>query len=69
MTTQNPIEVARETLKQLSLRKLLPTPENFERVYHELAQIPIERDSKLAVQLLRALETLLKLPALPHARH
>lgn len=58
MTTQNPIEVARETLKQLSLRKLLPTPENFERVYHELAQIPIERDSKLAVQLLRALETL-----------
>jgi len=58
MTTQNPIEVARETLKQLSMRKLLPTPENFERVYHELTQTPIERDNKLATQLLRALETL-----------
>ncbi|OHX13173.1 GGDEF domain-containing protein [Chromobacterium sphagni] len=58
MTTQNPIEVARETLKQLSLRKLLPTPENFERVYHELTQTPMVRDNKLAVLLLRALETL-----------
>ncbi|MBV8680573.1 MAG: diguanylate cyclase [Aquitalea sp.] len=58
MTTQNPIEVARETLKQLSLRKLLPTPENFERVYHELTQTPIERDNKLGTQLLRALETI-----------
>ncbi|AUH50087.1 GGDEF domain-containing protein [Chromobacterium sp. ATCC 53434] len=58
MTTQNPIEVARETLKQLSLRKLLPTPENFERVYHELTQTPMARDNKLAVLLLRALETL-----------
>ncbi|OWY38765.1 GGDEF domain-containing protein [Xenophilus sp. AP218F] len=58
MTTQNPIEVARETLKQLSQRKLLPTPENFERVYHELTQTPMARDNKLAVLLLRALETL-----------
>ncbi|MBP4045203.1 GGDEF domain-containing protein [Chromobacterium violaceum] len=58
MTTQNPIEVARETLKQLSTRKLLPTPENFERVYHELTQTPMGRDNKLAVLLLRALETL-----------
>ena len=58
MTTQNPIEVARETLKQLSTRKLLPTPENFERVYHELTQTPMVRDNKLAVLLLRALETL-----------
>ncbi|UTH72644.1 diguanylate cyclase [Chromobacterium sp. IIBBL 290-4] len=58
MTTQNPIEVARETLKQLSMRKLLPTPENFERVYHELTQTPMARDNKLAVLLLRALETL-----------
>ncbi|MCD5363453.1 MULTISPECIES: GGDEF domain-containing protein [Chromobacterium] len=58
MTTQNPIEVARETLKQLTVRKLLPTPENFERVYHELTQTPVDRDNKLAVLLLRALETL-----------
>ncbi|WP_293764961.1 GGDEF domain-containing protein [uncultured Aquitalea sp.] len=58
MTTQNPIEVARETLKQLTLRKLLPTPENFERVYHELTQTPVERDNKLGQQMLRAMETL-----------
>ncbi|GGY21909.1 GGDEF domain-containing protein [Paludibacterium paludis] len=58
MTTSNPIEVARETLKQLSVRKLLPTPENFERVYHELTGTPVERENKLATQLYRAIESL-----------
>ncbi len=58
MTTSNPIEVARETLKQLSGRKLLPTPENFERVYHELIGTPVERENKLATQLYRAVESL-----------
>jgi diguanylate cyclase len=57
MTTQNPIDIARETLKQLTTRKLLPTPENFERVYHEIANIPLQRENKLAHLLLRALET------------
>lgn len=58
MTTKTPIDVARETLKQLSARKLLPTPENFERVYNELTGTPVERENKLALQLMRALETL-----------
>lgn len=58
MTTQNPIDIARETLKQLTGRKLLPTPENFERVYHEITNTPLERENKLAQQLLRALESL-----------
>lgn len=58
MTTNNPIEIARETLKQLTTRKLLPTPENFERVYNELAQTPSSgRENKLAAQLTRALES------------
>lgn len=57
MTTNNPIEIARETLKQLSARKLLPTPENFERVFNELAQINGSRENKLATQLGRALES------------
>ncbi|WP_028536137.1 GGDEF domain-containing protein [Paludibacterium yongneupense] len=56
MTTNNPIEVARETLKQLTQRKLLPTPENFESVYHELTHTPLERENRLARQILRALE-------------
>ncbi|KZE32740.1 diguanylate cyclase [Crenobacter luteus] len=58
MTTNNPIDIARETLKQLTSRKLLPTPENFERLYHEIARTPVERENKLARQLLHALETL-----------
>ncbi|MDF0604895.1 diguanylate cyclase [Neisseriaceae bacterium TC5R-5] len=57
MTTHNPIEVARETLKQLSMRKLLPTPENFEQVYRELTQTPYD-DNKLAATLLRSLKAL-----------
>jgi diguanylate cyclase len=57
MTTTNPIEVARETLKQLSTRKLLPTPENFERVYNELSQTPQTREGRLASQLVRAIES------------
>ncbi|TDR71075.1 diguanylate cyclase [Paludibacterium purpuratum] len=57
MTTNNPIEVARETLKQLSTRKLLPTPENFERVYNELTQNPQPREGRLAGQLVRAIES------------
>ena len=59
MTTHNPIDTARETLKQLTLRKLLPTPDNFERVYSEIMGVPAEaRTNKLADLLLRAYESL-----------
>ncbi len=59
MTTHNPIDTARETLKQLTMRKLLPTPDNFERVYCEIAQVPQEtRKNKLAELILRAFENL-----------
>jgi diguanylate cyclase len=58
MTTDNPIEIARETLKQLSARKLLPTPENFERVFNELTKTPASRENRLAAQMVRALESL-----------
>lgn len=58
MTTHNPIDVARETLKQLTTRKMLPTPDNFERVYCEIAQIPPTRSNKLAELTLRAFESL-----------
>jgi diguanylate cyclase len=57
MTTNNPIEIARETLKQLSVRKLLPTPDNFEQVFNELSQTPNARENRLGAQLLRALES------------
>ncbi len=37
MAEQTPSDIARETLKQLSIRRLAPTPENFRTVYDEIA--------------------------------
>ena len=42
MTDKKPFEIARETLKQLTLRKLAPTPINYQRIYSEIAGLPIE---------------------------
>ncbi|WP_174875257.1 GGDEF domain-containing protein [Vogesella oryzae] len=59
MTTHNPIDTARETLKQLTQRKLLPTPDNFERLYCEIAGVaPDEQKNKLADLLFHAFEKL-----------
>ena len=33
----NPSETARETLRMLATRKLVPTPENYSAIYHEIA--------------------------------
>ncbi|MBL8396496.1 MAG: diguanylate cyclase [Candidatus Accumulibacter sp.] len=38
--TKNPLEVARETLRQLALRKLPPTPANYQACYNEVAKLP-----------------------------
>ncbi|QKS30239.1 MAG: diguanylate cyclase [Candidatus Accumulibacter similis] len=37
---KNPLEVARETFRLLSLRKLLPTPANYQAYYNEVAKLP-----------------------------
>lgn len=37
MSTPTPQDIARETVKRLSARKLSPTPENFTTVFHEVA--------------------------------
>ena len=37
MNKQNPSEVARETLKMLTQRKLLPTPENYSKIFAEIS--------------------------------
>ncbi len=34
-----PTELARETLKQLAARRIAPTPENYQRIYRELAGV------------------------------
>lgn len=40
MTEKKPFEIARETLKQLTARKLVPTPLNYQAIYNEIAGIP-----------------------------
>lgn len=42
MTEKKPFEIARETLRQLSARKLTPTPANYQSIYSEVAGLPIE---------------------------
>lgn len=37
MTASTPQEIAREAVKRLTVRKLPPTPENFQTFYHEVA--------------------------------
>jgi diguanylate cyclase len=38
--TRNPLEIAREALRQLNARKLLPTPANYQACYNEVANLP-----------------------------
>lgn len=40
MNEKKSFEVARETLKQLTARKLAPTPANYKSIYNEIAGIP-----------------------------
>ena len=40
MAERKPFEIARETLKQLTERKLVPTPANYQSIYNEVAGIP-----------------------------
>jgi diguanylate cyclase len=40
MSEKKSFEIARETLKQLTVRKLTPTPANYQSVYNEIAGIP-----------------------------
>lgn len=42
MSEMKPFEIARETLKQLTVRKLAPTPMNYQRIYSEIAGLPNE---------------------------
>jgi diguanylate cyclase len=39
MSEKKSFEVARETLKQLTARKLSPTPLNYQKIYNEIAGI------------------------------
>ncbi|MCK6388276.1 MAG: diguanylate cyclase [Zoogloea sp.] len=38
--TTQPSDIARETLRQLALRRIAPTPDNYRALYHEIAGTP-----------------------------
>jgi len=40
MSEKKPFEIAKETLKQLTERKLVPTPLNYQKIYNEIAGVP-----------------------------
>lgn len=68
-TFTNPTDIARETLKLLSARRLLPTPENYQKIYDETAGKPSGVARQDAEKALRtALQGLVKKnPALKNA--
>ena len=40
--TTQPSDIARETLRQLALRRIAPTPDNYRALYHEIAGTPLD---------------------------
>ena len=51
MSDRKPFEIAREALKQISVRKMLPTPANYQAIYNEIAGAP--NDPPFPVERLR----------------
>lgn len=56
-TTRSSTAIAREALKQLALRKIAPTPDNFRQVYDEIAGLPT---GDVANGMARALDRVLR---------
>jgi diguanylate cyclase len=54
-TPQNPSEVAREALRQLAQRRMAPTPDNYSRIYHEIASPGTKLGALTAAAMLREL--------------
>jgi diguanylate cyclase len=54
----NPPDIARETLKTLALRKIPPTPDNYNKIYVEIGGIAADEDSG-AQQVLQKLAAIL----------
>ncbi len=52
----NPSEIARETLKALSMRRIVPTPDNYQAIYEEIAGLP----AGTSIEIEKILERMLK---------
>jgi len=51
-----PAEIARKTIKRMALERISPTPEHYQRIYNQIAQIP--QTETLILALGKALKTL-----------
>jgi diguanylate cyclase len=45
-----PIDIAREAFKQMAVRRVEPTPENYQLVYNEVASIPAKESLEIAIK-------------------
>ncbi len=45
-----PINIARETIKQMAVRRVEPTPENYQLIYNEVADIPVTENLESAIR-------------------
>ena len=46
----SPVELARETIKQMALKRVEPNPENYLVIYNELAGVPAKATLTQAIQ-------------------
>ncbi|MDP3818854.1 MAG: GGDEF domain-containing protein, partial [Methylotenera sp.] len=37
-----PLDIARETFKQMAMRRVVPTPDNYQLIYNEIAGLPVK---------------------------
>jgi diguanylate cyclase len=54
---QPPLDIARETFKQMASQRIVPTPDNYERIYNQLAGVKTQDKLEVAIK-----KALLKLP-------
>ncbi|MDD5241545.1 MAG: diguanylate cyclase [Sulfuricella sp.] len=68
-TFTNPTDIARETLKLLSTRRVAPTPENYQKIYSEVSGAPVGAEAQSADKALQKIlqELSRKNPALRQA--
>lgn len=45
-----PSEIARETIKQIAMRRAEPTPDNYSQIYFEIAGKPVKEDAAQAIR-------------------
>jgi len=55
VSNQNPTDLARETLRLLAARRIAPTPENYQRIYSEIAGVRPERNAEGADRVAQVL--------------